>query len=828
MLHSRYDVDPASGNTEKHRRVAVYFREYDLLKSTIPLARMIEIRSKNVLFGGKKTSFDNMKSLSLLFAGILIMPSTEAQYFGGTIAVTDHYVFVGETGNVAFPGEVYIYATDNPTADPIILSVNQELERFGQAVAAQGKTLFVGAPEADEERGVVYVFQYNGIWEQAARLSASDAVPGDQFGTYVALDGKKILVGAPGRGESTGAVYVITKNDDATFSETMVLTGDDTGPGDSFGLTLAVEKNMVAISAPGQSESRGVVYAFRYELEKWTQIAKLAPDFLTVSSRMGSSIMIHQERVYAGAPRHEQGRGIVLEYEWVSESNQLRMRDQLQPSDQTGRSQFGAALASIADEIWVGANRGNQGRGTVYRFTSEENRWISTKKLLPNESIGRAAFGSRIAIQNDIAVVGAVRMDSRAGGAILMRQKQNEWITEATLVNAMKSHEAITGTEIRCTDGLASRWTCQDVDMTAFLPLSEIGGVRGSRLNDIWGWTDPQTSREYALVGRNDGTSFVDITDPENPRYLGNLPMTAGSVSNVWRDIKVYANHAYIVADGAGDHGVQIFDLAQLRNVEESPVMFRETAIYTGIASTHNIVINEETGFGFVVGSSGGGETCGGGLHMLDLRDPVNVSFAGCFADSNTGRRKTGYSHDAQCVIYSGPDPDYSGREICLGSNETALSIADVTDKESPVAISVATYPNVAYTHQGWLTEDHRYFYMNDEGDEPQGLVEGTRTLIWDVSDLDDPVLVTEYIASTPDTDHNLYIRGNLMYQSNYGAGLRILDITNPETPVEIGFFEPGPGSTSWSNYPYFESGTLIVTSGSEGLFILRKRTPGI
>ena len=209
---------------------------------------------------------------------------------------------------------------------------------------------------------------------------------------------------------------------------------------------------------------------------------------------------------------------------------------------------------------------------------------------------------------------------------------------------------------------------------------------------------------------------------------------------------------------------------------------------------------------------------------MLDLRDPANVSFAGCFADPNTGRRKTGYSHDAQCVVYSGPDADYSGREICLGSNETALSIADVTDKKNPVAVSMATYPDVAYTHQGWLTEDHQYYYMNDEGDEPQGLVEGTRTLIWDVSDLDDPVLVTEHIASTPDTDHNLYIRGNLMYQSNYGAGLRILDITNPETPVEVGFFEPGPGSTSWSNYPYFESGTLVVTSGSEGLFVLKKR----
>ncbi|MCY4233852.1 MAG: choice-of-anchor B family protein [Bacteroidetes bacterium] len=103
---------------------------------------------------------------------------------------------------------------------------------------------------------------------------------------------------------------------------------------------------------------------------------------------------------------------------------------------------------------------------------------------------------------------------------------------------------------------------------------------------------------EYALVGRNDGTSFIDVTNPEHPIYVGNLLMTAGSVANVWSDVKVYANHAYVVADGAAQHGIQVFDLTQLREVEDAPITFEETTIYTGIASAHNIVINEETGFG--------------------------------------------------------------------------------------------------------------------------------------------------------------------------------------------------------------------------------------
>ena len=193
---------------------------------------------------------------------------------------------------------------------------------------------------------------------------------------------------------------------------------------------------------------------------------------------------------------------------------------------------------------------------------------------------------------------------------------------------------------------------------------------------------------------------------------------------------------------------------------------------------------------------------------MINIQEPAAPTFAGCFADPSTGRRQTGYSHDAQCVVYHGPDTEHQGKEICIGSNETALSISDVTDKENPVALAMTVYPKVAYAHQGWLTEDHAYFFMNDEGDEPQQLVDGTRTLIWDVTDLEDPVLIREYIAKTTTTDHNLYINGNLMYQSNYGSGLRILDITAPDNPVEIGFFDTTPnegGGGAWEQLPVLQ-----------------------
>ncbi|MDX1547400.1 MAG: choice-of-anchor B family protein, partial [Rhodothermales bacterium] len=227
----------------------------------------------------------------------------------------------------------------------------------------------------------------------------------------------------------------------------------------------------------------------------------------------------------------------------------------------------------------------------------------------------------------------------------------------------------------------------------------------------------------------------------------------------------------------------------------------------------------------------GGGETCGGGLHMVDVSTPQSPTFAGCFGHEGTGRRGTGYSHDAQCVLYHGPDADYQGREICVGANETAISIADVTDRENPVAIATGAYPNSAYVHQGWLSDDHRYFFQNDELDELQGKVDRTRTLIWDLTDLDDPQLVKEYFGEASSTDHNLYVRGNLMYQTNNASGLRILDVSDPENPVEVGFFDTTPTGLNvagfdgtWSSYPYFESGLIVVTSRREGVFILKKQ----
>ena len=182
-----------------------------------------------------------------------------------------------------------------------------------------------------------------------------------------------------------------------------------------------------------------------------------------------------------------------------------------------------------------------------------------------------------------------------------------------------------------CVGGFAGAYPCSNVDLMAFLPLNQIGGGNG---NDIWGWTDPLTSKEYAIMGRTNGTSFVDISDPVNPVYLGDLALHGTTSNSIWRDIKVHADHAFVVSE-ANNSGMQVFDLTLLRNVASPPVTFSETAWYNGFLSAHNVVLNEDSGYAYAVGTSGG-TSCSGGLHMIDISTPTAPAFAAAIAPTGT------------------------------------------------------------------------------------------------------------------------------------------------------------------------------------------------
>jgi choice-of-anchor B domain-containing protein len=472
----------------------------------------------------------------------------------------------------------------------------------------------------------------------------------------------------------------------------------------------------------------------------------------------------------------------------------------------------------------------------------------------------RAGAIGLVQVKRDDAAAGRNAVDSGIPG-LELRNSDGAPIRDAVLagetVNATltDANEAVELadrlSDLPCVDGQAGPFECDGIDLLGFVPLGEFEGdidaraALGAGASDLWGWTDETSGDEYVIIGKTNGVAFFRVTDPTDPVYLGELANRA-VLQLIWHDIKVYDDHAFIVSE-SNPHGMKVFDLTRLRGVDE-PRSWTEDSFYPLPAAAHNVEINTDTGFAYIVGGNAGlvvPDQCLHGLHMVDISTPKLPLFAGCYLEEGgpgTGARVVGgpaedlspaaYVHDTQCVVYDGPDERYTGREICFNSAEDKIVIADVTDKLAPVTLGWTDYPMVEYAHQGWLTEDQSYFLVNDEADETTHDI-NTRTVVLDVTDLENPTLHTEHYHDTRSITHNNYVVGDLVYQSNYTSGLRVLDTTplyDTEDPAleEVGFFDTFPAhgeptfDGTWSNYPFFESGTIAVSGIDEGLFLLQ------
>jgi choice-of-anchor B domain-containing protein len=412
----------------------------------------------------------------------------------------------------------------------------------------------------------------------------------------------------------------------------------------------------------------------------------------------------------------------------------------------------------------------------------------------------------------------------------IMIAKEESWKRTAECIKAGTCPELakmpIAGDYV-CTGGMAGDIPCSNVDQLSFLTFAQMGGVfpgdTNPQGNDVWGWTDPQTGKEYAIMGFTGGTAFVDISDPKVPVPVGFIQ--TATVRSSWRDIKVIGNYAYIVAEAAR-HGLQVFDLTRLRG-RTTIATFQPDAINEDFGQAHNIVSNSDTNFLYVVGSTstaGYPRVCRGGLMVINVANPLQPTYAGCFGDD-------GYVHDAQCVVYHGPDARYTGREICICFNENSLTIVDVTNKNGMTLVAKSGYVNVAYTHQGWFTDDHSLILLDDEQDEYRLAAnqQFTKTYVWDVSNLQQLNLRSIFQSTERSIDHNQYIIGNLAYQGNYESGLRILNINSAtQTLNQVGYFDAYPARTTsefngvWSVFPYYRSGVVAVSSINHGLFIVK------
>ncbi len=359
----------------------------------------------------------------------------------------------------------------------------------------------------------------------------------------------------------------------------------------------------------------------------------------------------------------------------------------------------------------------------------------------------------------------------------------------------------------------AINFTSRGVDLLAWIPLPDFDGPVGSdsnAANDIWGYVSPSGS-EYAIIGLQRGVGFVDVTTPTDPQIVAGFSASF----TTWRDIKTFGHHAYVVADGSAKD-LQVYDLSQ---IDSGTVTLANTVTTT---PTHNVAIDTASGYLYRTGSTG---SAAKGLMIYDLNaDPVNPPLVGQWADR--------YVHDAQVVTYtSGPN---AGKQVAFafaengtGGADAALDILDVTDKSNIQLISRTPYSNNGFSHQGWLSTDGQYVYLNDEFDESKDPdIASTTTRVIDVGDLANPFEVGTFTNGNRAVDHNLFTRDGLIYEANYRSGLRVFDASNPVAPVEVAFFDTQPGSDNpnftglWGNYPFLPSGIVLGSDIGNGLFI--------
>ncbi|MYB06792.1 MAG: choice-of-anchor B family protein [Gemmatimonadetes bacterium] len=776
--------------------------------------------------------------------------------FGRMVAVSGGTVIVGKPGPARGPAALYRFERDRSGAWVLAGSFSppetaENGWRLAPSLQWSGGRLVVGSADPDVRVGAhIFDDARDGFaYEAGLELPRpSEPVPAaagpggaavDFAGIMrilqpaaraVAVERERVVVSVASDGTTPGGVHVFQQGTRGWGFPTILPPPGPESEFPDFGAAMALRRDDVIVSSPGAGEV-GQVFVYRPADDPLGNITLSPADSLAAGARFGAALAVDGSHLLVGAPGARQGSGTVFAYRRF-EPGDWELRQVLAPgAPGQPAGAFGTTLAVLGDELWVGAPLARDGSGEVHRFRLIDGSWEPAPLDLPEAGRG-AALGSAIAVGTTVAVLGAPGTDGGYGAAMVFTREPGGPWGEPEWLHPGGGLDAVTEGEVLCEEGAAAGFSCESVDLLAFLPTSAIGAEPWERVSDIWGWMDPETGREYALVGRSGGAAIIDVTDPSAPRYVGVVTANPSGA----RDLKVYADHLFFTGDGAGDHGLVVFDLTRVRDTSGEPanpnggVAFEPDAVYRGIASAHNLVMDAESGFAFPVGSSGGGETCGGGLHMVDVRDPKAPVFAGCFTD-DVGLIAPGRTHDAQCVVYRGPDDRYRGRQVCFISNESLLRIVDITDKETPTPIGGASHPGVAYIHQGWLTEDHRYYYLDDELDELVGTAPATRTYIYDVAELDDPILVGSVDGPTAATDHNLYVKGDRMYQANYQAGFRLFDISDPEAPKEIGWFDTTPYEGdppgfvgAWTAYPFFESGTVVVTSMYEGVFLLRPR----
>ena len=334
--------------------------------------------------------------------------------------------------------------------------------------------------------------------------------------------------------------------------EEAVIDPDNVPNGAQIGLRMALTDGHLAFTVGNQNSSAVHIYS-RGGDGSWSHSGTIEAG--DIAGSFGSSLAFVGNRLAVAATARNDFSGSVVFYEMAGDSwNEV---DRV-VSSETGDA-FASSFSVNGSEMWVGAPNADSLRGRVDRFLRSGGDWSYAGPVGTGNAPGDR-FGTSVALSNDVAAVGAPFAQTRGRVAVFTRSG-GDWQTAGWLATD-PDPTTIAGDQVRCESGEAAGFGCEGVDIESFLTIDDLGGQPGESVTDLWGWTDSQTGREYAIVGRTLGPTIVDITDANNPRVLGSIAANPAGL----RDMKVYQDHLFFVGDGAGDHGMHVFDLSRVRD----------------------------------------------------------------------------------------------------------------------------------------------------------------------------------------------------------------------------------------------------------------------
>jgi hypothetical protein len=333
---------------------------------------------------------------------------------------------------------------------------------FGFAVALDGETAAIGARSDSDVNGTagsVYIFKREGgTWSEQDKLLAADGAPLDQFGHAVALDGNTLVVGAPAdddNGFQSGSAYVF-KQVGGVWTQQAKLLPSDGVEGDEFGRSVAVDGDTAVVGGYADGSGQvGRAYVFVRTGSVWSQQTKLAPFDGSPADVFGGSVAVEGDKVAIGAwGDDDNGLQSGSVYVYTRGGGGWPLQTKLQPSDANAGAAFGSALAMDGDLLVVGANKDDDHghwSGSAYVFRRVGGGWTEEAKLLPSDGNLDELFGESVAVHGSSAVVGAMWDDDNgefAGSAYVYGRVEGEWTERFELLPADIGEEARFGAAV--------------------------------------------------------------------------------------------------------------------------------------------------------------------------------------------------------------------------------------------------------------------------------------------------------------------------------------------------------------------------------------------